>query len=272
MDFSPQCIEEVKKKTRRGPTAVGTVSLTPQDQLNFESHAGEFKAVWLKKYFATMRGGIKEVLVDPLDEEGAAAPVKEFKLATPPAGKFVRAVAAQPTAPQPTVNAPQVSRPTTATPARPPDRPPTNISLPLPERATDQETLVETYITRLRTADLPIKDPGKKNVLDKAEQLSGQGEYAHALQLLNGLVRDVKYPGVEAWALQTPTRKNEVELLTEQLVGFQNLIVHGPQATDRLAKAGSGNRALIERDSCVQHGHQRGAIFGESGGCQKVNE
>jgi len=75
---------------------------------------------------------------------------------------------------------------------------------------------VEGYIEALAKADLPIKDPGKKNVLDKALQLSNAGDYAHALHLLNELVHDVAYPGVEEWALQAPTRKYEVELLTEQ--------------------------------------------------------
>jgi hypothetical protein len=75
VDFDPKFPAALAKAGLK-PTDEGLVSLTAQDQLNFEPKKGNLKRVRLKKYFATMGGGIKEVFVPPGetdDAEGAEA-------------------------------------------------------------------------------------------------------------------------------------------------------------------------------------------------------
>ena len=307
VDFSPQCLDELKTKARRVPTAEGMVSLTAQDELKFESHKGTFKAIWLKKYFGTMGDGIKDVAVDPneTDDDAAAAPA--FRLATPPAGKFVRpnaprspapltppaanptrpggtpvlppGQAPQPIAAAPNAGAPVQKRPAAAAPLAPPAqrpaapaaaKPPGHVAIPLPENKGDQESLVEGYIAALAKADLSIKDPGKKNVLDKALQLSNAGEYAHALHLLNELVGDVTYPGVEEWALQKPLRKYEVELLTEQFFGFLNLIEHKRKQPRDWSAEETEIRALITQAKTFNDGINNGLLAANPASVKKA--
>jgi hypothetical protein len=62
VDFEPGCGAALAKAGAR-PTAEGSVSLTAQDQLNFEATKGELKRVRLKKYFATLGGGLKPIYV-----------------------------------------------------------------------------------------------------------------------------------------------------------------------------------------------------------------
>ena len=89
VDFEPGCLAALAKAGHK-PTDEGLVSLTPQDELNFEAKKGNLKRIRLKKYFGTMGGGIKPVYVPPgeTDEDdqvdaptqpGAPQPVPEVK-------------------------------------------------------------------------------------------------------------------------------------------------------------------------------------------------
>jgi hypothetical protein len=62
VDFDPNCLAALAKAGHK-PTDEGLVSLTPQDELNFEPKKGSLKRAALKKYFTTMGGGIKPVFV-----------------------------------------------------------------------------------------------------------------------------------------------------------------------------------------------------------------
>lgn len=85
VDFEPGCLAALAK-TGHKPTDEGLVSLTPQDELNFEPKKGSLKRAALKKYFTTMGGGIKPVFVPPgetdNESEGPETEVQE----SPPGG------------------------------------------------------------------------------------------------------------------------------------------------------------------------------------------
>ena len=57
VDFDMNCQAALAKAGHK-PTDEGLVSLTPQDELNFEPKKGTLKRVRLKKYFATLGGGL----------------------------------------------------------------------------------------------------------------------------------------------------------------------------------------------------------------------
>src|SRR5712692_8900317 len=73
VDFDLNCAAALAKAGHR-PTAEGQVSLTPQDELNFEAKKGTLKRIRIKKYFATLGGGFKVVFVPAgeVDDEDAA--------------------------------------------------------------------------------------------------------------------------------------------------------------------------------------------------------
>src|SRR5882724_6262834 len=62
VDFDLNCSAALAKAGYK-PTDEGLVSLTQQDELNFEAKKGNLKRIGLKKYFATMGTGIKPVFV-----------------------------------------------------------------------------------------------------------------------------------------------------------------------------------------------------------------
>ena len=70
VDYDLNCPAALAKAGHR-PVDEGLVSLTPQDQLDFVPKKGSLKRIRIKKYFATMGAGIKEVFVPPgeVDDE-----------------------------------------------------------------------------------------------------------------------------------------------------------------------------------------------------------
>src|SRR4051812_2823808 len=88
VDFDAQ-LPGALAKAGHEPTDVGLVSLTAQDELNFEGKKGNLKRIRLKKYFATMGGGIKSVYVPPgeTDDEGESEGVATETTEGAPAGK-----------------------------------------------------------------------------------------------------------------------------------------------------------------------------------------
>ena len=66
VNVAPKCVTLLKSKFGT-PTAAGTVSRTPQDELDFDIDKGSLKPKVLKKYFATL-GGLPDVLVNPNDD------------------------------------------------------------------------------------------------------------------------------------------------------------------------------------------------------------
>jgi hypothetical protein len=80
VDFDSGCVAALAKAGQK-PTAEGLVSLTTDDELNFDAKKGTLKRIRLKKYFATM-GGIKSVYVPPgeTDDEDQADAMAEAAL------------------------------------------------------------------------------------------------------------------------------------------------------------------------------------------------
>jgi hypothetical protein len=83
VDFDPGCPAALAKAGHK-PTDEGLVSLTPEGELNFEPKKGNLKRIRLKKYFATMGGGIKPVFVpagetddEPEGAESSEAPAPQ---------------------------------------------------------------------------------------------------------------------------------------------------------------------------------------------------
>ncbi|HZR16131.1 MAG TPA: hypothetical protein VFE51_02285 [Verrucomicrobiae bacterium] len=93
VDFDPACLAALAKAGQK-PTDEGLVSLTSQDELNFEPKKGSLKRAALKKYFTTMGGGIKPVFVPPgeTDDESEAPEIEGQE--SPPGGT----IASQPDA------------------------------------------------------------------------------------------------------------------------------------------------------------------------------
>jgi hypothetical protein len=84
VDFDSRCAGDLAQAGAK-PSDEGTVSLTPEGELNFEPKRGALKRLRLKKYFATMGGGIKPVFVPAgeTDDEGETEPGSDVPPAPP---------------------------------------------------------------------------------------------------------------------------------------------------------------------------------------------
>jgi len=235
VDFTPQCLNELKSKGIK-PTSEGTVGLTMADELLFAPETGTLPAETVQKFFNKI-GGIKTVIVKQPARGGSPAtstasgtapsmPPTNVAAAVPPLPQAPNS----PQAPAPggaTGTAPTVARPASTVPqakpvlTRPKQAP---HAIPLPVNAGEQQQLVDQYIDSLAKAQLPVDPAHKTALLDEARKLWNQNNYAAAMMVLNALTRDVKYPGVDEWALDGPSRKYEAEMLTEKFIALLNLL------------------------------------------------
>jgi hypothetical protein len=157
-----------------------------------------------------------------------ATPAATPAAVVPPARGFVRAqprkaVADDDAAAPVTAPAPQAVPPAAAPAAVAPPAP-KGVTFNLPVRAGDHENFVEGYIGALSKSAQIKAIPGSDAALQTAQRHSDKGEYPQALAVLNDLVKDIAYPGVEAWVLDPAQRKYRVEMLIEQYTGKLNLI------------------------------------------------
>ena len=176
VDFDMNCQAALAKAGHK-PTDEGLVSLTPQDELNFEPKKGALKRVRLKKYFATLGGGLKSVFVPPgeVDDEGE----EEGSVATP--GQVTASSVA-----------------TTQSPERPsvpaPDLPSSGVGKQMDKKLEFAETQfkLNQRITELgQKAFQPEWEAKKKPSLDMAKTLVGTGKFADATKLLDLLAAKV---------------------------------------------------------------------------------
>ena len=191
------------QKAGQRPTDEGMVSLTPQDELNFEPKKGELKRIRLRKYFSTMGPGIKPVFVpegEVDEEEGAETGTASGQAphapsaAPPPASPAAPASAA--TAPA----APPTSVPG-ATPA--PPEPARTGGAPAGEL---QAKLLQRIQELQKAASHPELKAQKEQALQKAAALGADGKYADANKVLDLLAARLAAP-VPAAPAQSPAPK-----------------------------------------------------------------
>lgn len=165
VDFDSGCLAALSK-TGHKPTAEGIVTLTAQEELDFDAKKGVLKRIRLKKYFATMGSGIKPVFVPAgeVDEDEGASGDTETLTEAPPA----------PTEPPATSPVPAPAVASQPAPAADPDAP--------------RRQALLARIAELQDAACPQAiDALRKSVLDKARTLIGENRLADVDQLLAGL-------------------------------------------------------------------------------------
>jgi len=158
VDFDLNCPAALAKAGFK-PTAQGLVSLTAQEELNFEANKGDLKRIRIKKYFATMGGGIKAVFVPPgeVDDEDDTQTVSAADAAAPAAA-----------------TAETAATPTPGTPA--------------PDENEAKRRQFLARIEELERASFPSdKEALAKQALAKARALVGENKFAEATLLLDQL-------------------------------------------------------------------------------------
>jgi hypothetical protein len=171
VDFDANCAAALAKAGHK-PTDEGTVSLTPQDELNFEPNKGALKRIRLKKYFATMGAGIKPVYV-PAGEVDDEEPGEHAI----PAGEATPA----PTEPAPIPEAAAVATPAASPAATQP------AGTPSPE-VEELQAKLRQRIQDLRKAAFPAELQAQKDAaLEKAASLVAAGKFSEATKLLDAL-------------------------------------------------------------------------------------
>lgn len=172
VDFDVNCPAALLKAGHR-PTDEGVVSLTPQDELNFEPKKGALKRVRLRKYFSTMGGGIKPVFVPEgeVDDEEGAFDTKIVAAETAP-------IAGEPQ-PAPTGTA-------TVPPTAPPT-PPETAGKPGAPAGELQAKLLQRIQELQKAATPPPLQAQKDQALQKASALVAEGRFAEAGKLLDAL-------------------------------------------------------------------------------------
>lgn len=238
VDFTPQCLTELKTKGIK-PTSEGTVGLTMADELVFAPETGTLPTEMVQKFFNKI-GGIKSVVVKQpaaggspgtTTASGTPTSTTPTNIAATTALPQNVAATAVPPLPQPpgtaaTGTPPPLARPAANVPLAKPvlTRPKQPHAIPLPVNAGEQQQLVDQYIDALAKAQLPGDPAHNAALLAEARKLWKENKYPNAMMVLNALTRDVKYPGVDEWALDGPSRKYEAELLTEKFVALLNLV------------------------------------------------
>lgn len=179
VDFDVNCPAALAKAGHR-PTDEGAVSLTPQDELNFEPKKGALKRIRLRKYFSTMGGGIKPVFVpegEVDDEEGALEAGVVAGETAPLAGE-----------------PPPVPAGTTAVPPTAPPTPPEIAGKPGVPAGELQAKLLQRIQEVQKTATPPPLQAQKEQALQKAAALVAEGRFAEAGKLLDALVARLAGP------------------------------------------------------------------------------
>jgi len=166
-------------KTGLKPAAEGLVSLTPQDELNFEPKKGSLKRIRIKKYLATIGGGFKPVYV----------PSGEVDDEEPEAGDSTSSATTQ-GVPQPQIGA-----------KTQPD-----------ENELKRRQLL-ARIEELRTKQFPPKIEALKNsVLEKAKALGDANKFAEATPLLDQLAAKATVGPAAEVAQTSIERKGAINL------------------------------------------------------------
>ena len=179
VDFDLNCPVALAKAGHK-PTDEGIVTLTPQDELNFEPKKGNLKRIRLKKYFATMGSGIKEVFVPPGEVED-----EDDDLAMP--------VATEATPPQPMGN--QMER-----------------KMEFEENEFKRRQVLARVAELQAAAFPPALEALKKQVLDKSRSLAGENRFADADKLLDLLAAKLKtLPSRPAPPTSPPPIGNQME-------------------------------------------------------------
>lgn len=182
VDYDLNCVGVLNKAGLK-PTDEGLVSLTAQDELNFEPKKGNLKRIRLKKYFATMGGGIKPVFV-PAGEVDEEAEDQEPTSAAPEnAGGSAPAPQAEPP-PTTTKPAPAVQPEPAAEPAPAKPSPAMQRKLQFEQKQFALRERVKKIGTLATSAPLEAL---KAQVLKKAEALIAAGKFADATLLLDPL-------------------------------------------------------------------------------------
>jgi hypothetical protein len=180
VDFDLNCPAALAKAGHK-PTDDGMVSLTPQDELNFEPKKGNLKRTRLKKYFATMGGGMKAVFVPPgeVDEEGDQE-TTEVAQGTNPS----QPLAANRPAPP--------DRPATPPPVAPGMGKQMERKMEFEENEFKRRQLLARVQELQATSSAPALDPLKKEVLAKATALAQENRFPDANALLDQLATRLK--------------------------------------------------------------------------------
>ena len=192
VDFTNELLHQLRADVRRKFTGVGFVQVNSADRLVFVAETGHVHTRKLQKSFR-MIGGLREVELDP-NEQPEDAEVS----AAPPAVPSVRPPL--PVVPQ------QIG------------------SLRLPADPEAQAALVETMVKGFARLDLHQAEEFKAKALAAIQQFQKAGETGKALQVLERLHTQVRYTGIDAWAMSPGDRKQKIEELTEQCVALGNLI------------------------------------------------
>ncbi|HZR18332.1 MAG TPA: hypothetical protein VFE51_13650 [Verrucomicrobiae bacterium] len=161
------------------PTAEGFVSLTPEDELNFESEKSDFKRVRIRRYFSTLGGGIKPVYVPAGEVDDEALP--EANLAA-------ESSAILPATEPPPVPLPQAPQPAPNRPAQPAPGP--QVSRQMDQKIAFEEARfkLNQRIQALRTKPAPPELAAKKEeTLTTANVLLSKGDFDNANKLLDQL-------------------------------------------------------------------------------------
>lgn len=218
VDYSSSCRTAIIK-SKLSASAEGEVRVTPTDQLSFTTTKGGMDLDVLRRTLASMGSGIREIQaapepgeVSPADGQPAAgeAPPVRPQVAAPSRGGSTPAADA-PGAPLATPFQPRTKSPERA-----------GVKVAISSQAAESE--LEEWIAMLRKAKLPVQGAKLNSILDAAQKLVNEGEFAKAQEALTKLVSWVQYPGVAVWALDPAQRKLQVEQLGEQCTALGVLI------------------------------------------------
>ncbi len=194
VDFDANCSSALSKAGHK-PTDEGMVSLTPQEELNFEAKKGNLKRARIKKYLATMGGGIKPVYVPPGETDDEAELDNAASTGTPPV-----------TPPSPDTNDAELKR---------------------------QQLLAR--IQDLQGKPFPVQvEALKKQVLEKAKALGDAKKFAEATLLLDQFAAKASpaSPGKSAasgpfprqWAAARQSWQQASDTLDSQIAQLQQVL------------------------------------------------
>ncbi len=235
VDYGPKCIDDIKAAKKLAPTAIGKVTLTLGNQLQFMPEHGECKAVVLAKFFKTLGSGFKEVYVDGDGADPAGQNPPPNQASNPQAVKQAANPAAPGAPARRQSQSPQAGQAAQAPPARP-NRPAATAptakveqhdvfdTFLMPNKENERVPAVKGLIEALSKAKLPITDDHKNTVLAQAKNYLDSGDMVRALKVVNTVARTVKYPGVAPWALDAASRRYEFGVFYEQCFAMQYLI------------------------------------------------
>lgn len=170
------------------PTDEGKVKLTEKDELNFEPTKGQLKRIKIRKYFAKMNAGLKEVFVPEgeVDDEADETEVETAGEGTPTA--TTKPMPPLPKVPPPTTPLPPVP-PRPESPKQPAPQPPVDPA----KQKLESELRQRIEALRKQPVDLPMEQM-KTQVLQKAEALVAGGRFPDATLLLDQYVKKVAVP------------------------------------------------------------------------------